>query len=322
MQKETYYYNPNTLKYEKVKKTWGQRISQVLGFLLTALFFAFIILSLGYTFITPPAQANIEESLKELENNYLVINKRIESLSKVISDLEDRDDQIYRVIFEADPLPEQLRKGIAVQQRYRELSKTNKTNLISSTLQKLEGLERQLYVQSKSYDELESLYKNKSLLLEAIPAIQPVANEKLKRIASGFGRRIDPIYKTPKMHAGLDFTAPIGTEIYATGNGVVEYSGSEADGYGNKVIINHGYGYQTLYAHCSRILVRKGQKVKRGQKIALVGSTGKSTGPHLHYEVIRKGVKIDPVNFFFNDLTPEEYNQVVILAEQGNQAFD
>lgn len=322
MQKETYYYNPNTLKYEKVKKTWGQRISQVLGFLLTSLFFAFIILSLGYTFITPPAQANIEESLKELENNYLVINKRIESLSKVISELEDRDDQIYRVIFEADPLPEQLRKGVTHQQRYRELSKTSNTDLIRSTSDKLEELERRIYVQSKSHDQLAVLYKNKNAFLEAIPAIQPVANEKLKRIASGFGRRIDPIYKTPKMHEGLDFTAPTGTEIYATGNGVVSYAGNESDGYGYKVIIHHGYGYETLYAHCSKILVRKGQKVIRGQKIALMGSTGKSTGPHLHYEVIRKGVKLDPVNFFFNDLTPEQYNQVLKLAQEANQSFD
>lgn len=323
MQKETYYYNPNTLKYEKVKKTWGQRIWQVLGFIFSSLFFAFIILSLGYTFITPPAQANIEESLKELENNYLLINKRIESISKVMNELETRDNDIYRVIFDADSLPATLRKGnINQQERYRILSKTSNADLIQNTSKQLQELERRIYVQSKSYDQLHTLFNNKSKYLEAIPAIQPISNEKLTRVASGFGRRIDPIYKTPKMHAGLDFSAPVGTEIYATGNGIVVSAGMESDGYGIKVVINHGYGYQTLYAHCSKALVRKGQKVVRGQKIALLGNTGKSTGPHLHYEVIRKDVKIDPVNFFFNDLTPEEYNQVVKLAQEGNQAFD
>ncbi len=323
MHKDTYYYNSNTLEYEKVKKTWGQRIWQLLGFLIVSLFFAFVTLSLGYTFFTPPAQANLEESLKELDNNYLIINKKIDYLSSVLNEIEGRDDQIYRVIFESDPLPSLLRKGSNTdRQKFKELSKSSKSDIIKTTLDKIQELERRIYVQSKSFDQLESYYKNRHLYLEAIPAIQPIANEKLKRIASGFGSRIHPIYKTRKSHTGIDFTAPSGTEIYATGNGIVTHSGNQGDGYGNKVIINHGYGYETLYGHCSRVLVRKGQKVKRGQKIALVGNTGQSSGPHLHYEVIRNDVKINPVNFFFNDLTPEEYNQVLILAEQDNQSLD
>jgi murein DD-endopeptidase MepM/ murein hydrolase activator NlpD len=323
MPKEIYYYNPNTLQYEKVKLSWGQRLWRVVGFLATTVFFALVILTLGYTFITPPSQAGTEEMVKELENNYLLLDQRIENLSKVMEELEDRDDNIYRVIFEAPVIPGELRRGSKIKsERFKELSRMSKASLISSTSERLNQLERQVYVQSKSYDQLQSLYENKGKLLEAIPAIQPVSNKKLTRIASGFGRRIDPIYKTPKMHAGLDFTAPIGTEIYATGNGTVQEAGQSGDGYGLKVVINHGYGYQTLYAHCSKILVKRGQKVRRGEKIALVGSTGKSTGPHLHYEVIRRGIKIDPVNFFFNDLSPEEYDQVVKMAQEANQAFD
>lgn len=323
MRKGTYYYNPNTLSYEPVVVTWKQRIWRAIAFLTTTFFFAVVTLTLGYSFITPPSQANTEEMLKELENNYLILDKRIESLNRVVQELEDRDDNVYRVIFEAQPLPDELRRGSREhQERFRELSKKSRAALISSTSDKLKQLERQVYVQSKSYDQLEKLVRNKEQLLQAIPAIQPVSNKKLTRVASGFGRRIDPIYKTPKMHAGLDFTAPIGTEIYATGNGRVMMAGSESDGYGLKVVLDHGYGYQTLYAHCSKILVKKGQKVRRGEKIALVGSTGKSTGPHLHYEVIRKGIKIDPISFFFNDLTPAEYDKMIQLSQQANQAFD
>jgi murein DD-endopeptidase MepM/ murein hydrolase activator NlpD len=323
MRKGTYYYNPNTLSYEPVVDSWKQKIWRVIAFLTTTFFFAVVLVTLGYSFITPPSQVKTEEMIKELENNYLLLDKRIEVLNKVIQELEDRDDNVYRVIFEAQPLPDELRRGSQEnQQRFRQLSKMSRAAIISSTSEKLKALERQIYVQSKSYDQLEQLVKNKEQLLQAIPAIQPISNKQLKRVASGFGMRIDPIYKTPKMHAGLDFTAPIGTEIYATGNGTVIKAGAESDGYGLKVVIDHGYGYQTLYAHCSKILVRRGQKVKRGEKIALLGSTGKSTGPHLHYEVIRRGVKIDPINFFFNDLSPADYDRMIKLSQQSNQSFD
>jgi murein DD-endopeptidase MepM/ murein hydrolase activator NlpD len=265
----------------------------------------------------------MDETVRELENNYLLLDKRIDALTGVMSELEDRDNNVYRVIFESDGLPDELRKGGFLKaQRFKELSASSKRELITSTSQKLKELERRVYVQSKSYDQIMELVKNKEAILECTPAIQPVSNKQLKRIASGFGMRIDPVYKTPKMHAGLDFTAPIGTEIYATGDGIVRESGGAGDGYGNKIVIDHGYGYQTLYGHCSKVLVKRGQKVKRGEKIGLVGSTGKSTGPHLHYEVIRKGIKIDPINFFYNDLTPEEYDKLLKLAREKNQSFD
>ena len=309
MQKEKYYYNPNTLKYEKYKLSIGQRILRVTGFFTSAFFFGFL------------AMEKIQ--LKQMQEKYEILDKRIGALSKVLEDMGDRDDNIYRVIFESDPLPDNLRNGgINKSKIYAQLKDLPESEIISATLEKLENIEKRSYVQSKSYDELAKMIKNKEEMLASIPAIQPVSNKDLKRIASGFGMRIDPVYKTPRMHTGLDFTAETGTPVYATGDGVVEIAGPQGDGYGNKVLIKHGYGYETLYGHNSKVLVRAGTKVKRGQTIALVGSTGKSTGPHCHYEVWKNGTKIDPVNYFFNDLTPEQYDQMLKIAEQSNQAFD
>jgi murein DD-endopeptidase MepM/ murein hydrolase activator NlpD len=323
MQKEKYYYNPNTLKYEKYKISIGQRILRITGFFTSAFFFGFLAMVLGYNFFDNPEEQSKKNELKQMQEKYEILDKRINSLSKVLEDMGERDDNIYRVIFESDPLPDNLRNGgINKSKIYAQLKDLPESEIISATLQKLESIEKHAYVQSKSYDELAKMIKNKEAMLASIPAIQPVANKDLKRIASGFGYRIDPVYKTPRMHSGLDFTAETGTPVYATGDGVVEIAGSQGDGYGNKVVIKHGYGYETLYAHNSKILVRVGASVKRGQTIALVGSTGKSTGPHCHYEVWKNGVKIDPVNYFFNDLTPEQYDQMLKIAEQSNQAFD
>ena len=323
MQKEKYYYNPNTLKYEKYKISIGQRILRITGFFTSAFFFGFLAMVLGYNFFDNPEEQSKKNELKQMQEKYEILDKRINTLSKVLEDMGERDDNIYRVIFESDPLPDNLRNGGINQSKiYAQLKDLPESEIISATLQKLESIEKHAYVQSKSYDELAKMIKNKEAMLASIPAIQPVANKDLKRIASGFGYRIDPVYKTPRMHSGLDFTAETGTPVYATGDGVVEIAGSQGDGYGNKVVIKHGYGYETLYAHNSKILVRVGASVKRGQTIALVGSTGKSTGPHCHYEVWKNGVKIDPVNYFFNDLTPEQYDQMLKIAEQSNQAFD
>lgn len=323
MQKDKYFYNANTLKYEKYKLSIWQRFIRVTGFFTSAFFFGFLAMVFGYKFFDNPDVRSEKLQLSRMQEKYAILNKRINSLSKVLKDMGDRDDNIYRVIFEADPLPDNLRNGgINKSTIYDELKDLPESELISNTLMKLEGIEKRAYVQSKSYDELAKMIKNKEEMLASIPAIQPVSNKDLKRIASGFGMRIDPVYKTPHMHTGLDFTAEIGTPVYATGDGIIEVAGSQGDGYGNKVLINHGFGYETLYGHNSKILVRAGQRVKRGQTIALVGSTGKSTGPHCHYEVWKNGTKIDPVNYFFNDITPEQYDQILKIVEQGNQSFD
>ena len=206
--------------------------------------------------------------------------------------------------------------------RYKALEGYDNADLIVETTRKLDKLTKQMYVQSKSFDEIVELAKNKSHMLASIPAIQPISNKDLTRIASGFGYRIHPIYKTTKFHEGLDFSAPIGTDIYATGNGIVKVVENDSRGYGNHVIISHGFGYETLYGHMSKILVRNGQKVNRGDIIGAVGSTGTSTAPHLHYEVIKQGNKIDPISFFYNDLSPEEYQKMIEMSSQSNQSFD
>lgn len=323
MQKEKYYYNPNTLKYEKYKISIGQRILRIAGFFTSAFFFGFLAMVLGYNAFDKPDVQSEKIGVRQMQEKYEILDKRVDALNKVLQDLSERDDNIYRVIFESEPLPENLRSGgINKSKIYAQLKDLPESKIITNTLSKLESLEKRTYVQSKSYDELTKLIKNKEALLASIPAIQPVSNKDLKRIASGFGYRIDPVYKTTRFHAGLDFTAETGTPVYATGDGVVEIAGPMGDGYGNKVVINHGYGYHTLYGHNSKVLVHIGEKVKRGQTIALVGSTGKSTGPHCHYEVWKNTSKIDPVNYFFNDLSPEQYEQMLKIAEQGNQSFD
>ena len=275
------------------------------------------------SFFDSPKEKQLRREIANLELQYKVLNGRMNQASAVLLEMREKDDDIYRVIFEAEPIPSSVRNaGFGGVNRYRNLEGFENSNLIIETTSKLDKLTKQLVVQSRSFDEVIDLAKSKEKMLASIPAIQPVANEKLKRVASGFNWRIHPIYKIKHFHTGIDFTAPRGTEIYATGDGVVQSADSKARGYGKHVVIDHGYGYKTLYAHMSRFKVRPGQKIKRGEVIGYVGSTGTSTAPHLHYEVIKNGEKINPVNFFYNDLTPEEYEEVLELSSRSNQSFD
>jgi murein DD-endopeptidase MepM/ murein hydrolase activator NlpD len=295
MPKAKYYFNTHSLKYEKVVISLWKRLLRALGWLSTALVFSVIIILIAYSY-----QSEV-----------------------VLNELEQHDDNIYRVIFEAEPIPESVREaGYGGVNKYLDLEGLENSELVIETSTMVDKLTKQLYIQSKSFDEIFALAKNKNQMLASIPAIQPLSNKDLGRIASGFGYRIHPIYKTSIMHTGQDFTAPVGTEIYATGNGVVEKVEYYGRGYGNNVIIRHGYGYETLYGHMSKINVRQGQKINRGDIIGFVGNTGTSTGPHLHYEVIKNGNKLNPVNFFYNDLTPEEYEKMLIISAQQNQSFD
>jgi murein DD-endopeptidase MepM/ murein hydrolase activator NlpD len=241
----------------------------------------------------------------------------------VLNDLEDRDDNIYRVIFETDSIPDDIRhSGFGGADRYKDLQGYSNSQLMVATTQKLDKLAKQMYIQSKSYDEVFKLAENKEKLLSSIPAIMPISVKDLKGTPSGFGYRTHPIYKIVKMHTGMDFNAAIGTPIYATGDGVIERADAESSGYGNHVVINHGFGYQTLYGHMNKILVKAGQEVKRGEIIGEVGSTGTSSGPHVHYEVIRNGTKINPISYYFLDLTPLEYQNIIQQSNQSNQSFD
>ena len=253
----------------------------------------------------------------------MIIDKNIKQVEIVLDEIQDRDDNIYRVIFEADPIPTSIRKqGFGGVNRYEKLLGLSNSELMINTSKKIDQLTKQLYLQSKSFDEVIDLAKNKSNMLASIPAIQPVANKDLKRMASGYGYRIHPIYKTRKMHYGMDFSAKTGTEIYSTGDGVVSKVKRSKRGYGNYVKINHGFGYETLYAHMSKYIVKKGQKVKRGEVIGFVGNSGISTAPHLHYEVRKDNKKINPVNFYYNDLSPEEYEKMLEISLQSNQSLD
>jgi len=323
MPKVKYYFNPSNLKYERVRISLKKRLLRVFGFLTTAIVFAALIVVILWNVVDSPKERQLKRQLDEISLQYEMLQQRTEQAEAVLSDIQDRDNTIYRVIFEADPIPQSVREaGYGGVDRYNDLKDYYNADLIKEVTMKVDKLSKQLYIQSKSFDEVFNLVKNKSQMLASIPAIQPIGNKDLKYIASGFGWRIHPIYKTEKMHSGMDFTAPVGTPIHATGNGTVSKIEYDGRGYGNNVIINHGWGFESLYGHMSKIAVRPGQKINRGDLIGYVGSTGASTGPHLHYEVRKGGNPVNPANFYYNDLTPEEYEKMMELASRPGQSFD
>lgn len=318
-----YHFNTATLKYERVIVSWKKRLFRLLGWLATAVVFGAIIMLIAYNFFDSPKEKRLKRQLEETTYQLELLKQRSDQVSEVLKDIQERDNTIYRVIFEAEPIPVSIREaGYGGVDRYNKLRDYYNADLIVDVTKKVDQLSKQLYVQSKSYDEVWQLVKNKANMLSSIPAIQPVSNKDMTRVASGYGWRIHPIYKTEKLHTGMDFTAPVGTEIYATGNGTVVKVEKDGRGYGNNVIINHGFGYETLYGHMSKFSVRPGQKVKRGDLIGSVGNTGTSTGPHLHYEVHKNGNPVNPVNFYYNDLSPEEYAKMLEISSKAGQAFD
>lgn len=323
MSKIRYHFNPKSLKIEKVRVTFRQKFIRFMSVVATALVFSTVVLLLAYNFLDSPKERMLKRELEQYELQYKILNDRLNKVQAVVADIQDRDDNIYRVIFESEPIPSSVRKaGFGGADRYEKLEGYKNSDIIKGTTQKLDMITSQLYVQSKSYDEVFELAKRKEEMMAAIPAIQPVSNKDLRRIGSYFGYRTDPFYKVTKMHDGIDFTAPVGTEIYATGNGRIAEIERSRGGYGNCIVIDHGFGYKTLYAHLSKIDVKQGQKVVRGQVIGKVGNTGKSTAPHLHYEVHKGKSAIDPINFFFNDLTPEEYELMIELSQRPSQTLD
>lgn len=322
MSKVRYHFNPLSLKIEKVQVTLRQKITRFLSVIATGLVFSSVVLIFAYNFLDSPKERMLKRELDQYELQYKILNDRLEQVQAVVADLQDRDDNIYRVIFESEPIPSSVRKaGFGGANRYEKLEGYKNTEIIKNTTKKLDVIASQLVVQSKSYDEVFELAKSKEKMMASIPAIQPISNKDLRRIGSYFGYRTDPFYKVTKFHEGIDFTASVGTEIYATGDGTVVNVGRKG-GYGNCIVINHGYGYQTLYAHLSKTDVKPGQKVQRGQVIGRVGNTGKSTSPHLHYEVHKGNRSVDPINFFFNDITPEEYELMIELSQRPSQTLD
>ena len=323
MKKIKYYYNTNTLRYEKLETPLHVKLLRVMGFISAAIVTAIIIVSIAYKYFPSANEKRLMQYNAQLQERFLVLDEKTQELQKQLQDLENRDNEVYRTIFEANPIPDSVRAKELEMQKERELVMgMTDFQLEKSIVSTIQNLENRMTFQDKSYNEIVGFIKNKEQLLACTPAIQPVSNTDLKRVASGFGYRIDPVYKTVKFHPGLDFSAPQGTPIYATAEGTVRVAGNLGNGYGNHVIINHGYGYQTLYGHMVRIKVSRGSRVKRGEIIGWVGSTGKSTGPHCHYEVHKNGQRIDPVYFFYNDLTPEQFDRLLKLAASGNQSFD
>jgi len=323
MKKIKYFYNTNTLRYEKLETPLRVTLLRVLGFLSAAVVTALILVSIAYKYFPSANEKRLMQRNEALQDNYYTLNDKVQKLQGQMIELEKRDNNVYRAIFEAAPIPDSARARAAELEKEIQLVQgMDQENLYTSVATTLTKLQARIINQNKSYVQIDGFIKNKEQLLACTPAIQPVSNKDLSRIASGFGYRIDPVYKTSKFHAGLDFAAPQGTPIYATANGTVEVAGNTGNGYGNHVVINHGYGYGTLYGHMFRVKVKSGQKVKRGEIIGYVGSTGKSTGPHCHYEVHRNGDPVDPVFYFYNDITPEQYDRLLKLAASSNQSFD
>ncbi|MBP5135397.1 MAG: M23 family metallopeptidase [Paludibacteraceae bacterium] len=322
MAKPKYHYNPKTLMYEKVKHSFSYYLKQVLFHLFSSISLGLLFFVAFIFLFDSPREKQLADQNRRLQSQYNLLNKKMDVMQEVLTDIQLRDNNMYRVIYQAEPIPEEVRNAEYVgDAQYKELQNSSNAELMVNTTKRLDRLAKQLYIQSLSLDEIVELAKQNKERLQCIPAIQPVLNKDLKRTASGYGVRIDPIYQTPKFHAGMDFSATTGSDIFVTGDGTVTFTGWK-QGYGNTVVVSHGYGYETLYAHMSKITARRGAKVKRGETIGEVGNTGKSTGPHLHYEVRYRGNPQNPQNYYFMDLSPQEYDEMLQISANCGQVFD
>jgi len=293
----------------------------ILGAALFGLFA--LVLLLNTSFVNTPKELSLQREVTNYELQFELLNKKMQQIEQVLGNIEDRDNNIYRLYFEANPIPEEQRRaGFGGVNRYKSLEGYNNSEMIIASTKRLDIIQKQLVIQSKSLDEITKLAEEKEKLLAAIPAIQPINNDQLTRMASGFGWRSDPFTKARKMHYGMDFTSPRGTPIYASGDGEIARADNSASGFGKHIRIDHGYGYMTIYAHLSKYNVKRGQTVKRGDLIGFVGSTGRSQAPHLHYEVWKDGIRIDPINFYYGSLSAEEFENMLKYAKQENQSLD
>ena len=325
MAKVKYYYDSENLAYTKIKTRKRAKIGYALLFLVASALFGFLVfvLLINTAYFETPKDRIQAREIENLKLQYAILNKKMDEIDDVTEALEDRDNNIYRVYFNKTEIPDSIRKaGFRDPKRYQDLEGYNNSQLVLNTTKRIDKLSKELAIQSKSLDEILKLARVKGSLLLAIPAIQPVQNENLKRIASGFGYRIDPFTKVRKMHNGMDFTANTGSPVYATGDGVVARADNSASGFGNHVVIRHGFGYESLYAHLSKYNCRPGQKVKRGDVIGYVGSTGRSEGPHCHYEVHKDGKVVNPLNFYYGNISAVEYVAISQMANQENQSLD
>ncbi len=325
MSKIKYYFDSESLSYKPVIKSRTLQVSNFILFILSAIIFGVfsLFVLLNSEVISTPKEIIQERELENLALQYDLMNLKLNQIENVLENVQERDNNLYRVYFEASPIPKSERiVGFGGINRYKNLEGYDNSKIIIDANKRLDILSKQLVVQSKSLDEIEFLASNKGDLLAAIPSIQPIRNKDLTRLASGYGYRIDPFTKKPRMHYGMDFTAPKGTPIYATGDGIVKRADNRASGYGKHIRIDHGFGYVSLYAHLNKYEAKRGQKVKRGEVIGYVGNTGRSAGPHLHYEIFKDGKKINPLNFYYGNLSSEEFDVLLSLANRENQSLD
>ena len=325
MSKVKYYYDPDTLSYRKIEPKKSKKYRNITFFILGSALFGLLglIFLLNTNLVNTPKELSLQREVQNYELQFDILNRKMQQIEEVLASIEDRDNNLYRLYFEANPIPEEQRRaGFGGVNRYKSLEGFNNSEIIVDATKRLDVIQKQMVIQSKSLDEIAKLAEEKEKLLAAIPAIQPVRNEDLTRMASGFGWRTDPFTKARKMHKGMDFTAPRGTPIYASGDGKVTRADNRSSGYGKHIRIDHGYGYLSLYAHLSKYNVSKGQKVKRGDLIGFVGNTGRSQAPHLHYEVWKDGEKINPINFYYGSLTAQEFENMLKYATQENQSLD
>lgn len=323
MPRTKYKFNPDSLSFDKIRLGLGELLLRSLAYFTGSVIIAVVYWVIFAAFFDSPKEKALEREVQQLTIQYDLINRELGNVENVLEDLQKTDDNLYRTIFEAEPIPATLREGgVGGVNRYKSLEGYRNSNLVIETAIRLDKIRKKVYVQSKSFDDLIILSRNKEEMLRSVPAIIPISSKDLTRIASGFGLRIHPIYKIIKFHSGMDFTAPAGTDVYATGNGVVESVQTSQRGLGKNIVIDHGYGYSSTYAHLSNFNVRVGQKVQRGDVIGYVGNTGTSIANHLHYEIRLNGVNVDPVNYYFEDLTPAEYERVIEIASKTGQSFD
>lgn len=323
MGKVKYYYDSETLSYRKIRRKKRTTFKYIMLFLTAAGLFGFLSFFIVSQYVESPKERELARELQNMELQYQLLNKRMDDAIAALENVEERDNAIYRLYFEANPIPdEQRRAGFGGINRYKKYEGFDNSQLIAETNKRLDILEKALVVQSKSLDEIAKLAEDKEKFLEAIPAIQPVNNVSLTRVASGYGFRTDPFTKVRKFHFGMDFTAPRGTPVYATGDGIVKRADNSATGYGKHIRIDHGFGYVSLYAHLFKYNVRVNQRVKRGDLIGFVGSTGRSEAPHLHYEVFKDGIRINPINFYYGNLSAEEFDKLLEKASLENQSLD
>lgn len=321
--KTKYRFNPETLAFEKINKSLKQKLYKTLKYVCSSVFFSFIIYFLYAFCIDTPKVKHFKKENNQLIVQYEILNNKINEIDSIFKGVQEKDDNIYRTIFSLEPLPSTIRDaGFGGINKYHKLEGYDNSEIVLKTAKKIDKLLTQLYIQENSYEEVMNMACLNIKKLRCIPAIQPIENKDLKRIASGYGIRYHPILRIRKMHKGMDFTAPRGTEVYATGYGVVKEVKYSRRGYGNMIVIDHGYGYETVYAHLRKIFIEEGSKVKRGQIIASVGNSGFSTGPHLHYEIHKHSIPVNPVNYYFNDLTPEQFLEVKRMSELDITPFD